>query len=602
MGTVQPLSLLYRRLWHQIPARRRLQLAALFVLMLAAAGAEIFSLGAVLPFLGLLTSPDKVMEHELIRTLITKAGLSGRQEVLFFFTAAFASAAILSAGLRLLAMWTQVRVANAIGADFSIKAYERTLYQSYAVHVARNSSEVFAGIAKANSLASVMIQPTLTVCSATLILLGLLGAIFAIDPGVAVAAIGGAGAIYAGIIAVTRNRLAEFSRILAVQAGRINKATSEGLGGIRDVLIDGAQSTYARLYRDSMRPLQQAWAWTAFIDNSPRLVIESLGMVLIAGLAYSMARPAGGDANPVLVLGTLALAAQRMLPVLQNLYSNYVRVRSSQASVQDALDMLEQPLPAHVGQPPAPPLPFREAIELRGLHFRYSASTPWVLRGLNLRIPRGSRVGFIGATGSGKSTLIDILMGLLPPGEGAVLIDGSPVFPDHVRGWQAHLAHVPQSIFLADISIAENIAFGVPLEHIDRARVREAARQAQIAEAIESWSEGYDTLVGERGVRLSGGQRQRVGIARALYKQADVIVFDEATSALDNQTETAVMNAIDGLHQDLTIFLVAHRLTTLRGCDLIVELDRGLIARTGTYEEIIGSRLLAENGEPARRL
>jgi ATP-binding cassette subfamily B protein len=287
------------------------------------------------------------------------------------------------------------------------------------------------------------------------------------------------------------------------------------------------------------------------------------------------------------------LAAQRMLPVLQNLYSNSVRVRSSQASVQDALDLLEQPLPAHVGLPPAPPLPFREAIVVQDLHFRYSPTTPWVLRGLQLRIPRGSRVGFIGATGSGKSTLIDILMGLLSPVQGQVLVDGQPVFPDHTRGWQAHLAHVPQAIYLADVSIAENIAFGVPVDQIDRARVREAARQAQIADAIESWTEGYDTLVGERGVRLSGGQRQRVGIARALYKRADVIVFDEATSALDNQTEAAVMEAIEGLHSDLTLLIVAHRLTTLRGCDLIVELEQGRIRRVGSYQEIVGEQTVA---------
>jgi ATP-binding cassette subfamily B protein len=259
--------------------------------------------------------------------------------------------------------------------------------------------------------------------------------------------------------------------------------------------------------------------------------------------------------------------------------------------------MLEQPLPAHAGQPRAQLLPFREALEVRELHFRYSESTPWVLRGLNLRIPRGSRVGFIGSTGSGKSTLIDVLMGLLPPVQGTVLVDGQSVFPDHTRGWQAHLAHVPQSIYLADISIAENIAFGVPSEQIDRERVRAAARQAQIADAIEAWTNGYDTFVGERGVRLSGGQRQRVGIARALYKRADVIVFDEATSALDNQTESAVMEAIDGLHQNLTILIVAHRLTTLRGCDLIVELDRGTIRRTGSYRDLIEVPLVAAVSE-----
>ena len=593
MNRPLPLSILYRRLWRQVSARRRVQLGILFLLMLTAASAEIFSVGAVLPFLGAITAPERILQHPWVRTLTELAGLSTKEDLLLFFTLTFIGAALVSATLRLLAMWTQVRVANAIGADFSIRAYERTLYQPYAVHAARNSSEILAGIGKANGLASTIIQPSLTLLSSTLILLGLLGAILAIEPFVALTCLGGFGGIYAGVIILSRRRMNEVSRMVAVQAGRITKATQEGLGGIRDVLIDGSQGTYASLYRTSIRPLQTAGAWVAFVENSPRLMIEALGMVLIAGLAYSMSRHADQGGEPVLVLASLALAAQRMLPVLQNLYSNYLRVRSSHFSVQDALDMLEQPLPAHAGLPPAPPLPFRHSIEVQDLHFRYSAATPWVLRGLNLRISRGSRVGFIGATGSGKSTLIDLLMGLLSPGQGQVLVDGTPLFPDHVRGWQAHLAHVPQAIFLADVSIAENIAFGIPSAQIDPQRVRAAARQAQIAEAIEAWPNGYDTLVGERGVRLSGGQRQRVGIARALYKQADVIVFDEATSALDNQTEAAVMEAIDSLHPDLTILIVAHRLTTLRGCDLIVELDRGTIRRTGSYRDLIEVPLLA---------
>jgi ABC-type bacteriocin/lantibiotic exporter with double-glycine peptidase domain len=595
LRNAQPLSVLLRRVWRQVSARRRVQLGLLAILLLGAAISEIVSIGAVLPFLGVLTAPERILEFEFARRVTTTLGISSNADLLLAFTLTFILAALGSALLRLLAMWAQVRMANAIGADFSIKAYERTLYQPYAVHVARNSSEILAGINKANNLAGMMIQPVLSVFSGSLILLGLLGAIFAIDPVIALSAVVGFGSIYASIISLTRRRLAEVSRTVGEQAGRVTKAVQEGLGGIRDVLIDGSQGTYARIYRGSIRPLQRAGAATAFIDNSPRLAIEALGMILIGGLAYSMARTEGSLSRAIPVLGSLALAAQRMLPVLQNLYSNYVRVRSWQSSVQDALDLLEQPLPPH-GVEVVPALPFRRSIELQDLHFRYAASSPCVLRGLNLRIPRGSRVGFIGSTGSGKSTLIDILMGLLTPGQGQVLIDGTPVFPEHIRGWQAHLAHVPQAIFLADISIAENIAFGVPPERIDRARVRHAARQAQIADLIDSWPEGYDTQVGERGVRLSGGQRQRLGIARALYKQADVIVFDEATSALDNHTEAAVMESIEGLDANLTLLIVAHRLTTLRSCDLIVELEKGAIRRVGSYREVIEESGLAATG------
>ena len=217
------------------------------------------------------------------------------------------------------------------------------------------------------------------------------------------------------------------------------------------------------------------------------------------------------------------------------------------------------------------------SINFNNVRFRYSKDSPWVLDGVNLTIPAGARFGFIGSTGSGKSTLLDLLMGLLKPTEGELLVDGQLINGRTLRAWQQTIAHVPQSIYLTDTTLAENIAFGVLPEDIDLKRVYEAAKQAQIAAYIESQSMGYNTLVGERGVRLSGGQRQRIGIARALYKQANILVFDEATSALDNATERSVMNAIEGLDHNLTILIIAHRLTTIKNCDTIVELENGRV-------------------------
>ena len=236
---------------------------------------------------------------------------------------------------------------------------------------------------------------------------------------------------------------------------------------------------------------------------------------------------------------------------------------------------------------------FRRAISAEALSFHYASNTTNILDSLNFTIPRGSRVGIIGSTGSGKSTLLDILMGLLVPTSGCLKIDGKTVTQENHRSWQAHIAHVPQVIFLSDTSIAENIAFGLPMAQIDFDRVKLCARQAQIAETIESWDRGYSTSVGERGVRLSGGQRQRIGIARALYKRADVIIFDEATSALDNETETAVMRSINSLSPELTVILVAHRLSTLQNCTHIIEVVNGRIKRFGSYVEIISQQTLS---------
>ena len=310
-------------------------------------------------------------------------------------------------------------------------------------------------------------------------------------------------------------------------------------------------------------------------------------MVLIAALGYLLSRQAEAAISALLVLGTLALGAQRLLPVLQQAYAASVGILSNRDSLSDVLKFLDQPLPVEALQPAPPPLDFQKSIRFNDVHFRYTSDSAWVLRGVDLTLPKGSRVGFVGSTGSGKSTLLDLLMGLMEPTDGSVLVDELPVNGTRLLAWRRAIAHVPQSIYLADISLAENIALGVHYEKIDMERVRQAAKQARIADYIESSPDGYTAVVGERGIRLSGGQRQRIGIARALYKQATVLVFDEATSALDNTTEQEVMDAIGELGRELTIVMVAHRLTTVKHCDFIVELEQGRVVAQGTYESLL---------------
>jgi ABC-type multidrug transport system fused ATPase/permease subunit len=418
-------------------------------------------------------------------------------------------------------------------------------------------------------------------------LITILIALLTIEPVIALVAFGGFGLIYVFIIRLTRKRLLADSQCVARESVQVIKSLQEGLGGIRDVLIDGSQATYCQIYRNADLPLRRAQGNTAFISGSPRYAMEALGMLLISVLAYTLAQQTDGIAKAIPILGALALGAQRLLPVLQQAYGSWTGIQSGQASLQDTLELLVQPLPDHVDKSATQALPFKRAIILKQLGFRYSPQTPYVLKQLDLTIAKGSRVGFIGTTGSGKSTLLDIVMGLLQPTDGSLEVDGQAVTSANNRAWYAHIAHVPQAIFLADNSIEENIAFGVPKDQIDNQRVREVARQAQIADSIETWPKQYQTLVGERGIRLSGGQRQRIGIARALYKQADVIIFDEATSALDNETEQAVMQAIEGLSNELTLLIIAHRISTLKNCTQIVELGEGGIKHAGSYQGIV---------------
>ena len=312
-------------------------------------------------------------------------------------------------------------------------------------------------------------------------------------------------------------------------------------------------------------------------------------MVLIALLAYWLSLRAGGLSAAIPVLGVLAIGAQKLFPQMQQIYYGWARLSGASTALSEVVALLERPIPDEYLKPSslAGPAHLEHGIVLRNVGFRYRNDAPEVIRGLSLQIPRGSRVGFIGKTGGGKSTVVDLIMGLLEPTSGSIEIDGQPLTSANRRAWQARIAHVPQSIYLADATIAENIAFGLDVHDIDQQRVREAARQAQLADFIEGLPAQYRTETGERGVRLSGGQRQRIGLARALYKQADVLVLDEATSALDDATEKAVMQAVDSMGKGITVLMVAHRVSSLRSCDRIFELKNGSLSREGTYRELI---------------
>lgn len=589
MNSQQPITSLLKRLWQQINPRRRRQFGLLLVLMLFASFAEILSIGVVLPFLGVLTAPERIFEMHAAQPVILALKLTEPKQLLLPLTIAFGAASLITGGMRLLLLWASARLSFAAGADLSISIYRRTLYQPYAVHCARNSSEVINGISgKANGVIYNIIVPTFALVSSIVMLVAILIALLSVQPVIALAAFGGFGLIYAVIIRLTRKQLLVDSLCVARETTQVIKSLQEGLGGIRDVLIDGSQSTYCQIYRNADLPLRRAQGNGYFINASPRYGMEALAMILIATLAYLLAQQADGIPKAIPILGALALGAQRLLPVLQQAYAAWTQINGGQVSLKDTLELLDQPLPDYTNQPVAEKLSFNHNITLKQLDFRYDLQAPYVLKQLNFTIAKGSRVGFIGTTGSGKSTLLDIVMGLLQPTNGQLEIDGQCITPANQRAWQLHIAHVPQAIFLADSTIEENIAFGVPKDQIDHDRVRQAAQQAQIAESIESWPNKYQTFVGERGIRLSGGQRQLIGIARALYKQADVIIFDEATSALDNETELAVMQAIEGLSQDLTLLIIAHRLTTLKNCTRIVELGDGGIKRTGSYQDILG--------------
>lgn len=582
MQSNKPIASLYRH----ISSRRRRQLASLMILMLVGAVAELASLGAVLPFLTLLANPSKALEFPLLQEGLARLGLTAPEQLILPATVLFIVVVVLATAIRIVLNWASNNFVFGLGYDIGVEVYRRTLYQPYRYHVARNTSEIIAGTNKVQVVINNVLLPLMQSMVSGVIALAILAALFMIDPVVAGTAGGIFGGVYLLITVTIRRRLRINSKIIAVAQSKRVQVVQEGLGGIRDVLIDSAQKIYLRRFESVDGPMRHAQSINNLIGTTPRFLLEASGMILIAGLAYFITQRDGGLIEALPVLGALALGAQRLLPLLQAIYQGWTKVAGNRALIGDVVSLLEQEIPPEYEVSVAVPgLRFERELALRGVSYRYNPGSAPVLDGLDLRIAKGMRVGFVGKTGSGKSTLLDLIMGLLEPAVGAVEVDGTPITPENRLAWHAHIAHVPQTIYLSDATIAENIAFGMDLAHINQERLRRAASEAQIDSYVESLPESYNTLVGERGVRLSGGQRQRIGIARALFKGADVLVFDEATSALDDATETAVMKSIDGLGCGITILMIAHRISTLKNCDLIVEMRQGKIVSTGSYEE-----------------
>ncbi len=579
---------MFLRLFSHIGSRRRYQFWFVICLMVLAAGAEVFSLGTVLPFLAVLAAPDTIFQIPLVRDAAYFIGAPSIQDLLVFFTGCFVAAAVISALIRVVLLWVLTRFVFATGADLSSEIYRRTLYQPYSVHIFRNSSEVISGItSKIHSILFGELLPSLNLISGLILLVSITVTLFLINPYVATFALLGFGFSYVLVAIFTRKQLRKNGASIAKEQTQVVRALQEGLGGIRDILLNDAQPVYCEIYRKADQSLQRAQGSTTFTAQYPRYVMEAIGLVLIAALAYFVSNHGGGIGAVLPTLGVMALGAQRLLPTMQQTYAAWASIQGSHAALEEVLNLLEQPVTENNWTESEKTIQFNASISLEKVNFCYSKDGPYVLKDVDLSISKGNRIGIVGGTGSGKSTLLDILMVLLIPEQGVIKVDGNEIKEDMRRAWQKAIAHVPQSIFLTDATLAENIAFGIPIDAIDMERVKDVARQAQLSDFIENQPRGFMTEVGERGVRLSGGQRQRIGIARALYKSASVLIFDEATSALDNTTEQALMEAIAGLDQNLTILFVAHRLSTVRNCDMLLELEGGRIKAKGSYEQLI---------------
>jgi len=576
-----------KKLWKHLTKRRKIQFFLLLVLMILTSIMEVVSIGAIVPFLGVLTSPEKIYQIQLAQPLIQILGLTNPSQLLLPLTVIFVTVILISSIVRILLLYVSTRLTYSTGTDLSVKIYRLTLYQDYLTHTSRNSSEIINGIiTKTNIVIGSVLFPLVTLFSSVIIMLGIISIVFIINAQVALITFSIFALLYGIIVFFTKKHLQRNSQLIAKQSSQIIKYLQEGLGGIRDVLIDNTQEFYCKLFQNADLSLRRALGNNTFISGSPRYLVEAIGMILIVVLAYSLTLQKGDFLDAVPVLGALAVAAQKLLPALQQAYGSYSGIRGAKSSFVDVLNLLDQPLPDNINQNTTDSIPFKQDIVFKNLSFGYGKDKPLILRNVNLSFKKGETVGFIGESGIGKSTLLDILMGLLIPTSGELLVDGTSITQRNKKAWQKHISHVPQSIYLTDNTIQDNIAFAVVSEKIKMHKVIQVAQQAQVKDVINNLKNKYKTFVGEQGVQLSGGQRQRIGIARALYKDSDVLIFDEATSALDNEIEQKVMEQIEQFKDVKTIFIIAHRLTTLKQCDSIIRINKDYIIERIDFNQI----------------
>jgi ATP-binding cassette, subfamily B, bacterial PglK len=586
-----------RELFSLLTRQQRRRLLLLQGLIIIMSFAEIASVVSIGPFMAVVGDVQRLEGEGWMAWAYQSSGLQSPEAFLTLLGVMVLVILFLSAMLSMYTTWRLSLYSASVGAELSSRLYRFYLHQPWLFHSGQSTSRLIAKVSQeVQRTTNKIIGPSLQLNAKLIMVSTMILAIFLYQPIVATA-----GALIFAVTylllykTVRRFLVANGRRVTRAQVKRF-KLMTEGFGGIKDLLLMHRQETFVSRFEKASYSVARGQGVTHGLSDAPRYAIELVAFASIVLLVVYLLNLYEGNLGAILpVISIYALAGFKMLPAFQKIYAAVSVIRGNLASYHSIRDDLVASREVAgvrgtegVGRAEGElPLAHEHAIVLQDVTFAYPGKKDRALNGLTLTIPANRMIGLVGASGSGKSTAVDMLLGLIQPDTGEVLIDGVPLGPANLRRWQASLGLVPQQIFLADASILENVAFGVEQDLIDEARAVEALRLAQLDELIEKLPEGIHTWVGERGVQLSGGQRQRIGIARALYQQARVLVLDEATSALDGITERRVMEDIQRLAGNLTIVLIAHRLTTVKGCDMIYILESGQLADSGTYDDLM---------------
>ena len=541
-----------------------------------------------MPFLAVIASPETLFTYVALKPFLEYFSITSSEDLVLPTVITFALAAIVAGFFRLALLWHQTRISYSIGVDLCVKAYKNTLYQPYEYHVSKNTSEIISGISiKAQNVANNTVLPVVNIISSCLSLSAIFTALFLIDPTVALVSIIAFGLIYCFVALYSNKKLARESEKINFEQNKVIKELQEGLGDIRDVLLDGSQEMHADVYYESDTRLRRALGNVQILGSAPRYFVEAIGIAIVAAIAYWMIHQPRDSGENFIILGAFAMAAQRVLPMVQQIYLGITSIYGNSAALNEVINLLHLPNQSKINFETNSNFKFENIVEFKNVSFKYKSRNKGVIENFNFKIPKGSHIGIIGETGSGKSTILDILMGLLTPITGQLVVDETTISENNKRKWQSNIGHVPQNIYLTDTSIAQNITMHTSKDKVDKDHLRSAIKISQLDKVLKNLPLGINTIVGERGGLLSGGQRQRIGIARALYKNPKILILDEATSALDIKTETNLINDLRSIQDKMTVVTVSHKINTLKHCDKIIKLNEGKIEKVGKYLDFI---------------
>jgi ATP-binding cassette subfamily B protein len=557
-------------------------------------------IAAVVPFFAVLADPSSIGSNAVLRALYQHLHFAGEGTFVIALGGAFIALVLLANAVNLFGMLAINRFALQLGDTFFIRLFRQYLRRDFAFHLRNNSAALASKLLHDSGRVSTgILRQGLVLVANIVTIVFIMASILLLNPLVAVGATIVLGAGYGAVYAITQGLLLRGGRAQSRYQTQRTQLVSESLGAIREVIILDVRDFFVQRFAAYCRSFSRVESGTLAIATAPKNILEcAIVLCLVGGALYL--RSASGGVGPWLgQLSFIGLAAYRLLPALQQTFTAIVSIRSNHAVFETLANELERAPDNENTQPVSDRVwrdgPQRE-IRLSDVSFRYAANRPPALSSFSLRIPAGSAVGFVGANGSGKTTLVDVLAGLLIPTSGHVEVDGVVLDRTSRSAWQSAIAYVPQQVFLLDATVAENIALGIPPDRIDRERLRSAVKLARLTECVASLPNGYDEVLGERGCRLSGGQRQLLGIARALYRDASVLILDEATSALDNAAEDEIVATLNALRPGRTLLMISHRLSALRHCDLIHEVRNGRISRSGTladFQPAIETRTIA---------